>query len=277
MVFAAFLVLVFSGTVFGWSAETHIFIAKEAFKGISKTSGIDIVIHPEYAVCPDTCNEENKDAVYPLHFYDAPPDAEIDSEYIDQHIEWIYVKLFPFLEDKNQILIKVPNKSGALYWEVLELYKDMRDQKEKGKSVYYYSTIAHFIGDLSQPLHNFPYKETPASDGNVYKEEGNWATEKTGTNRDRHKDFDGAFDKFINEKDGAKDFENYGCSITINSLDDLKVEVSRIANSSLRIANECYKHKRDMNNEEAFGQVGMSISLLRAVKENIDNLPVKPK
>lgn len=48
---------------------------------------------------------------------------------------------------------------------------------------YYLSTNVHYIGDLSQPLHNFPYGNEPAADGKKYPKIGAWAKE-------HHEEFD---------------------------------------------------------------------------------------
>jgi hypothetical protein len=271
-------VFVFSGAAFGWSCKTHKFIALKA--GLS--SALDAVC------CPDTCNDENEDAISPLHYYNAAPSTEVSPEYLDRTVEMLFVILYPYLPEPEQIKIKVPNKSGALYWEILELYKDMKGKKEKGEKVYF-STIAHFVGDLSQPLHNFPYEDELASDGKRYSRQGKWATEKTGEDKygneeKRHGDFDHAFDDFIDEnlqigndpKDCSKSFEAKITPVSIESLNDLRLEISRIANSSIRIANTCYKGKRDMKTDEVFIQVGMSVSLLKAIKESIDGIKKKP-
>jgi hypothetical protein len=270
-------IVVFSGLAFGWSCKVHKFIASEA----GLLGDIDSVC------CPDTCNEENKDAISPFHYYNAAPDTEVSPEYLDRTVEILFIILYPYLPEPEQITIKVPNKSGALYWGILELYKDMKEKKEKGEKVYF-STIDHFIGDLSQPLHNFPHGNELASDGKYYRREGKWAIEESGKDKygydkDRHGDFDHAFDEYIDESlhikdnptDCSKAFAARITPISVESLNDLKLEISRIANSSIRIANRCYKENDKMTPDELYKQIGMSVSLLKAIKANIDSIKKK--
>jgi hypothetical protein len=53
--------------------------------------------------------------------------------------------------------------------------------------------------------------------------------------------------------------------IQIKSIDDLKREISKIANSSIGLANKCYAQKRIITEDEALKQVAMSVSLLKAI------------
>lgn len=51
----------------------------------------------------------------------------------------------------------------------------------------------------------------------------------------------------------------------IKSIDDLKKEISKIANSSIALANKCYSEKRIITQDEALKKVAMSVSLLNAI------------
>jgi hypothetical protein len=327
IIVAFLLVVVFSGAAFGWSIKTHKFIASKA--------KID---NPEYACCPDICNDESSGVLGPLHWYNAAPGTWISPEYLDQNSEALTLKVYPYLAksgpieitspsssgnvvdyvisaepnrlpylfESEPIEIMVPNASGALYWVILKLYQDLREKKAKGEPVYY-STIAHFVGDLSNPLHNFPHGDSIASDGKYYQAEGAWATGITNIEKgwDRHGDYDRAYEKSFNEiaesaidprelKDPRKfeefrivyeckeisdkqAFENRTNSVRITTTDDLKKEICRIANSSLRLAEKCYRTKIDMSEREAFEQLILSVSLLKAIKANIETLPAKSK
>jgi len=273
---ACLLVIAVSGTAFGWSCKTHKFIALRA----------DLSDVLDSVCCPDTCNDENHDAIYPLHFYDAAPDTRVSPEYLDNTVEMLFIILYPYLPEPGQIKIKVPNKSGALYWEILELYKDMQQKKKDGDKVYY-STIAHFVGDLSQPLHNFPYENKPASDGKTYDKQGYWA-------KSVHSEFDKAFDKFLTsdcDETVLLNMTDEKMAVflrtsptremkSVDSVDDLKKRISEVANSSIRIANDCYaRYSADPDNPDSgkmteaqlFKQIKLSISLSRAIKEGIEN------
>ena len=110
-----------------------------------------------------------------------------------------------------------------------------------------------------QPLHNFPYGSELASDGKPYPEIGFWAKE-------HHWQFDSVLDSHLPL--GGKEKEAFQTLITpieIMSVDDLKREISKIANNSIRLANKCYSEKRIITKDEALRQIAMSVSLLRAI------------
>jgi len=241
------ILLAFISNTFGWSSECHIYIAVEA--GIK---------NPEITCFPDLSREENISLLGPFHWHDAVPNTIVTPDYIDQYqiTEGMYVK--SGAPESKPIKIKVPDPSGVLYWKIIELY-----QKMKGKTGwqydYYLTNIAHYVGDLSQPLHNFPYASEPASDGKSYPEIGLWAKE-------HHWQFDSVLDSYLPLE--GKDKETFQTLITpieIMSVDDLKREISNIANSSIRLANKCYSEKRIITKDEALRQIAMSVSLLRAI------------
>jgi hypothetical protein len=174
-------------------------------------------------------------------------------------MEGMYVK--SSVPESKPIKIKVPDPSGVLYWKILELY-----QKMKGKTGwqydYYLTNIAHYVGDLSQPLHNFPYGSEPASDGKAYPEIGFWAKEC-------HWQFDSVLDSYLPLQGKDKEiFQTLITPIQIMSVDDLKREISKIANNSIGLANRCYSENRILTKDEALRQVAMSVSLLRAIIKN---------
>jgi hypothetical protein len=244
---AILIILVFSGNVFGWSCKTHTFIGSEA--GVK---------NPEFTCIPDISREENNSLLGPFHWHNASPNTIVTPDYIDQYqiTEGMYVKLGA--PESKQIKIRVPNSSGVLYWKILELYQKMRGKKG-WEYDYHLINIAHYVGDLSQPLHNFPYASEPASDGKSYPEIGLWAKE-------HHGEFDAALDSHLPLKGNENEiFQTMITSIQITSLEDLKREISKIANSSITLANKCYSEKRPITNDEALRQVAMSVSLLNAI------------
>ena len=56
--------------------------------------------------------------------------------------------------------------------------------------------------------------------------------------------------------------------ITINTIDDLKAEISKVANSAISLADKCYSQKRIISEDEALKQVAMSVSLLKAIMKS---------
>lgn len=157
--FKAFVVLLsiflLSSNAFGWSSKTHIFIAQEA--GIK---------YPEAACFPDLSKKDNDALLGPFHWHDASPNTIVTPDYIDrfQITEGQYIKVGS--PESKPIKIKFPDPAGVLYWEIMELYQAIKGATGWERE-YYLTNIAHYVGDLSQPLHNFPYGDQPASDGKL--------------------------------------------------------------------------------------------------------------
>ena len=244
-----FIASFFLGTTlcYGWSCKTHTFIAQQA--GMK---------NPEYACIPDEVRHENYNLMIQFHYHSAAPDAVVTPEYIQRYS----VRTANVREEgkSDTISIKIPHKSGVLYWKILDLYNRMNEKDLKEyRYNYYLMSIAHFIGDLSQPLHNYPYNKKLAGDGKVYESHGIWSA-------DKHGEFDYALDAAYPLSKEDMDYLLKKISIiNIKSSDDMSREVANIANSSIALANTCFKEKRGMSRKEAIGQVAMSVSLLKAV------------
>jgi len=126
-------------------------------------------------------------------------------------------------------------------------------------------SIAHFVGDLSQPLHNFPHGNNPASNGVIYGEIGEWS-------RANHHAFDDNLDQYLPlDADSDKAFETMITVTQINSVDDLKKEIAKIANESIKLANKCYSEKRIVTKQEGLKQIAMSVSLLKGIISGMKN------
>lgn len=237
-----------SSNVFAWSCKAHRFIAREA--GIKD---------PDMACFADLSREENAMLLAPFHWHNASPDTVVTVDYIDRFkVEEKSWYISSDLSEQKPIQIKVPAPSGVLYWKIMDLYKEMQG-KTGWDYKFYLVNVAHYIGDLSNPLHNFPYESEPASDGKAYPEIGSWA------NRN-HDSFDLILDPYLPlDEKGKRLFRSSLVSVKINSAYDLKKEIAAIANSAIALANRCYSEKRNMSREEATKQVARSVSLLRAV------------
>ena len=101
---------------------------------------------------------------------------------------------------------------------------------------------AHYVGDLSQPLHNTLYDSY---------------------NRRNHTATDGIIEDEV--LGNSSQIETY--FIGIQSEDDLAREVARIANMSLKLGYQLEKEGRMLSKEEAYRQVSHSASLLRGILE----------
>jgi hypothetical protein len=240
-------VLSWASLGYGWSCPTHELIAQEA--GMA---------NPRYACIADTSRNENYDLLVAFHFHNAAPIVRVTPAYVDAYtVEKHSVKLYGDTVKPSTVL--VPHKAGVLYWKIVSLYQLMKQPKYPGDYEYALMNIAHFIGDLSQPLHNFPHGIDPASDGTVYEKEGGWSLEK-------HAEFDDRLDPPALTNEDREYLRGKVAPMTITGVEDLKQKIADLANRSIALANACYADgKRVMTKQEALGQVALSVSLLKAV------------
>lgn len=238
--------LSWTGLSHGWSCPTHSFIAHQA--GLNS---------PENACIPDAARYDNYNLLVQFHYHNAAPGTVVTPQYIDQYI--VSKKEYVPKADSGAkpVGIMVPAESGVLYWKIVDLYRKLKTTEFPAEYNYALMTISHLIGDLSQPLHNFPYMSEPASDGKVYPKEGAWAGPK-----EVHGAFDNRFDEIMPAIGKARMVNK----IKLASEDDLKREIAKIANDSIVLANKCYsENQRGMKDEEVAAQVASSIVLLKAV------------
>jgi hypothetical protein len=252
---AMLLVAASSAHGLAWSCKTHAFIAGQA--GMA---------HPEIACFPDLSRHENESLLGPYHWHNAAPGTVVTPEYVDKFLVRTGVLVKTGVPGPGTVEVRLPDPPGVLYSIITDLYQSL--MKAKGwQREYYLSVIAHYIGDLSQPLHNFPYGAEPAADGKRYPEAGLWA-------RDSHGAFDAALDPHLPlDKDSGEEFLQMVVPIAIASPEDLKKEISRIANRSIALAGKCYAEKRPMNKKEAMEQASLSVSLLKAIMKPTGTSP----
>jgi len=244
---ALFVSLLLAGNAPAWSCKAHIFIAREA--------GIP---NPHTACWPDLAKKENDALLGPYHWHNAAPDAKIGPAYIDRY----QVREDPVAPvgdtGSRPMKIRVPDPAGVLYWKIVETYRALKNATG-WEYEYYLSNLAHYVGDLSQPLHNFPYGADPAGDGKPYPEQGAWA-------KRMHQDFDTVLDPSIPlSGDEARKFAAMVKPPSIGSDEDLKRAIAEMANKAISLANECYSGKRIISREEALTQAAGSVSLLKAI------------
>jgi hypothetical protein len=130
---------------------------------------------------------------------------------------------------------------GHLYGAIIASVRDYLKAKSEGKyGEYHLAFCAHYVGDLSQPLHNTLY--------NSY-------------NRKNHQTIDGIInDEVLDNIDKIKIY-----SIKIESEKDLANEIARIANISLKKGYQIQDEKRLLTKEEAYEQISHSASLFKAI------------
>ena len=116
---------------------------------------------------------------------------------------------------------------GHLYGAIMASVRDYLKAKHEGKyGEYHLAFCAHYVGDLSQPLHSMLY--------NSY-------------NRKYHKTIDGIInDEVLDNIDRIKIYP-----IKIESEEDLANEIARIANLSIKKGYQVQDEKRLLTKEEA--------------------------
>jgi hypothetical protein len=133
------------------------------------------------------------------------------------------------------------DRDGHLYGAIIASVRKYRETLNQGRyAAYHLGYCAHYVGDLSQPLHNTPY--------NTY-------------NRKHHRLTDGRLDG--QALANLARIQVY--PIHIDSEDDLIREVVRIANLSLNLGRALEKDNRLLTRSEAYRQISHSASLLRAI------------
>jgi hypothetical protein len=132
--------------------------------------------------------------------------------------------------------------------ELKNLMEAVVERKNTDKyGEYHLSFCAHYVGDLSQPLHNTLY--------NSY-------------NRKYHQTSDGIInDEVLDNIDKIKIYP-----IKIESENALAKEIARIANLSLKKGYQIQNEKRLLTKEEAYEQISHSASLFRAILKYVEKI-----
>lgn len=217
-----FFIVSFAGNAFPWHDETHIAVAKAAgHKKWYNATGADMA-----KLKAGKIEEQN-------HYVNNPSGTVITPKMVSRQIR---------LYNKN-IDIR-----GHLYGAIIASVRDYLKNKQKGKyGEYHLAFCAHYVADLSQPLHNTLY--------NLY-------------NRKHHKTIDG----IINDEvlDNIEKIKIY--PITIHSEQDLAKEIARIANLSIAKAHQIQDEKRLLTKQEAYAQISHSASLFKAILKYVEKM-----
>ena len=222
-IFIFIIVLVLLGTTAperasAWHDETHLSIAKVA--GYSKWYS---------AIGADMTKLKAGNIESPNHYVNNPPGTIITPEMVMAQTE-----------KYNQI-----EEKGHLYGAIIVSVRDYIRDKSKGKyGEYHLGFCAHYVGDLSQPLHNTLYNPF---------------------NRKYHVKFDGIIDEEV--MSNLQRFELY--PVVIDSEQTLAKEVARIANLSLKLAYLLESQGRSLTKEEAYKQISHSASLFKGILEYV--------
>ena len=127
---------------------------------------------------------------------------------------------------------------GHLYGAIISSVRDYLKEKQRGKyGEYHLGFCAHYVGDLSQPLHNIEY---------------------TLFNLTYHKEIDGIIDdEILDNLDKIKVYP-----ISVNSEMDLAKEIARISNMAMALGYRLEDEARLLTKEEAYQQLSHSASLI---------------
>ena len=201
-----------------WFDETHVAIAKAA--GYPKWFN---------AVGPDMIKEKLGNKEGHNHFVNNPKGTIVTPEMILAQVE-----------KYNKI-----DTHGHLYGAIIASVRDYLKKKGGGKyAEYHLAFCAHYVADLSQPLHNIEYTEF---------------------NRKYHKEIDGVVnDEIMESLDKIKIYP-----VRISSEADLTKEIARIANQAMILGYKLEDGKRLLTKEEAYQQISHSTSLFKAILDYV--------
>lgn len=221
------LILSSASTVFGWHDETHLAVAKAAgYYEWYNATGADIT-----KIKAGTLEKNN-------HYFDNTQN----------------VKVTPGLVLEQAKRYNDPNDNeGHIYGAIIESLRKYIGTKEKGNyAEYHLAFCAHYIGDLSQPLHNIPYDSF---------------------NKVHHNANDGVVEKEVLAKIRKIKANMYPIKLRPDHFEkDLAQEIARIANYARKLGYKLKKEGRDLTKEEAYRQLGQSASLLKAVLKYVDSV-----
>ncbi len=214
------VIVAFHGSASGWHDETHLAVAKAA--GYAKwynAAGADMA-----KIKADRIEKNN-------HYCNNPERREITPGMV--------------LEQTARYN-DAADTDGHLYGAILASVRAFKDATETGKYAdYHIAFCAHYVGDLSQPLHNHP---------------------NDSFNARRHKSNDGIVEDEVFRNIQKIREHMYPIALRSESFEeDAAKEVARIANISRTLSYTLQEENRDMTREEAYKQLGHSASLLKAI------------
>jgi hypothetical protein len=138
---------------------------------------------------------------------------------------------------------KPDDVDGHLYGAIIGAVRAYQAESAAGKYAEYPLVFcAHYIGDLSMPLHNSPYDDF---------------------NKNRHGINDGIIDS--NARNNIGYIQRNMEDIPVGSEADLAREIAKVANTSRSLGIKIREEKRDMTQNEAYTQIIRSASLFKAV------------
>ena len=209
----------YPSTSSAWFDETHLAIAKVA--GYPKWFN---------AAGPDVAKLKMGDKEGHNHFVNNPRGTVVTPEMVLAQVERYNQK----------------DPVGHLYGAIVASVRDYIEAKKRGRyAEYHLAYCAHYIGDLSQPLHSILYSDY---------------------NKRNHTKTDGVInDGILDNLEAIKVYD-----IEIKTEEDLAKEIARIANLSMALGYKLEDEGRMLSREEAYQQISHSASLFRAVLRYVE-------
>lgn len=227
--------LSFASQAPAWNDKTHMAICKEA--------GFDMWYN---CAGPDIAKIKAGNIEAYNHWFNNNAEAEITPQMVMDQIKR-YNKRNKILDPEGHIL-------GAIIASLREYEKDSRSGKY---AQYHLVYCAHYIGDLSMPLHNIAYDDF---------------------NEVHHQANDGIVEDTILNEPEKITIHMYPITLSKKDFEaDLAREIAIIANLSRKLGYKLREEKRDMTKQEAYVQLGYSASLLRAVLQHYNKIPISSK
>jgi hypothetical protein len=225
--FILFLIIFHVKASFGWHDETHLAAAKAAgYYKWYNTTGADIT-----KIKAGSIERYN-------HFFNNTFNIEVTPTMVF-----------------NQVMrYNNPNNTeGHLYGAIMASLREYQSMLKTGKySEYNVAFFAHYLTDLSQPLHNVPYDDF---------------------NKSHHIENDGIVEKEVLQNIKKIKTHMYPIHLRPDYFEqDLAKEIARIANLARQLAFKLKKENRNMSKEEAYIQLGHSASLLKAVLKYLEKI-----
>jgi hypothetical protein len=216
-----FCVILLSGYASAWHDKTHL--------SICKASELDMWYH---CAGPDIAKIKAGDVESYNHWFNNNAEVEITPQMVFDQVER-YNRTFGEAE-------------GHLYGAIIASLRQYEKTLQSGKyALYHLIYCAHYISDLSMPLHNITYDDF---------------------NREHHQANDGIVEETIFNKPGNITRHMYPVKLSKDNFEnDLAREIARIANLTRELGYTMRAEKRNMTRREAYVQLGHSASLLRAV------------
>ena len=226
------LLLLFASQALAWHDQTHLAICKAAgFDNWYSCAG------------PDIAKLKAGDIEAYNHWFNNTAEVEITPQMVLDQTER-YNKDNVFFDSEGHLL-------GAIIASLRAYEKDLRADKYAMYNLVY---CAHYIGDLSMPLHNTAYDDF---------------------NKQHHSINDGIVEGTILKETEKIAGHMYPINLSKKDFEaDLAAQIARIANLSRRLGYKMRAENRDMTKPEAYIELGHSASLLRAVLQHYNRLPL---